>query len=82
MAIGGFWHGAGLNFIFWGAIHSLGLIVNHLCKDIPQAIHLKLDYAFPRFAKFCSWLLTFSFVTCSWVFFGTPNWKTAVNFFQ
>lgn len=82
MAIGGFWHGAGLNFIFWGAIHGLGLIVNHLCKDIPQAIHFKLDYAFPRFAKFCSWLLTFSFVTCSWVFFGTPNWETAVNFFQ
>ncbi|MEG3938512.1 MBOAT family O-acyltransferase [Microcoleus sp. S36b_A3] len=82
MAIGGFWHGAGLNFIVWGTIHGLGLIVNHLCKDIPQAIHLKLNYSFPRLAKFCSWLLTFSFVTCSWVFFGTPNWETAMNFFQ
>ncbi len=82
MAIGGFWHGAGLNFIVWGTIHGLGLVVNHLCKDIPQAIDLKFNYSFPRFAKFGSWLLTFSFVTCSWVFFGTPNWETAVMFFQ
>ena len=82
MAIGGFWHGAGLNFIVWGAIHGLGLVVNHLCKDIPQAIDLKFKYSFPRFAKFGSWLLTFSFVTCSWVFFGTPNWETAMRFFQ
>jgi len=82
MAIGGFWHGAGLNFIVWGALHGLGLIVTHLCRDIPQAIHFKLDYSFPRLAKVMNWLLTFSFVTCSWVFFGTPNWETAVLFFQ
>lgn len=82
MAIGGFWHGAGLNFIVWGAMHGLGLIVTHLFRDIPQAVHFKLDYAFPKTARFMSWLLTFSFVTCSWVFFGTPNWETAVMFFQ
>ncbi|MEG4283673.1 MBOAT family O-acyltransferase [Microcoleus sp. A006_D1] len=82
MAIGGFWHGAGLNFIVWGAIHGLGLVVNHLCKDIPQAIRWKIDDPFPRFAQFCSWLLTFTFLTCSWVFFGTPNWETAMRFFQ
>lgn len=82
MAIGGFWHGAGLNFIVWGAIHGLGLILTHLCRDIPQAFHLKLDYFYPKTARFLSWLLTFSFVTCSWVFFGTPNWETAMRFFQ
>jgi hypothetical protein len=82
MAIGGFWHGAGLNFIVWGAIHGLGLVVTHLCRDIPQAIHLKLDFSNLRIATFLSWLLTFSFVTGSWVFFGTPNWETAVHFCQ
>ena len=82
MAIGGFWHGAGLNFIVWGAIHGLGLVVTHLCRDIPQAIHLKLDFYNSRITRFLSWLLTFSFVTGSWVFFGTPNWETAVHLFQ
>jgi D-alanyl-lipoteichoic acid acyltransferase DltB (MBOAT superfamily) len=82
MAIGGFWHGAGLNFIVWGAIHGVGLIVNHLCRDIPQAIHLKLDGDDSRIPRFMSWLFTWSFVTCSWVFFGTPDWETAGRFFQ
>lgn len=82
MAIGGFWHGAGVNFIVWGIIHGLGLIVNHLCRDIPQAIGLKLDWNHSRKARFINWLMTFIFVTCSWVFFGTPNWETALMFFQ
>lgn len=82
MAIGGFWHGAGLNFIVWGSIHGLGLIANHLCRDIPRAIGLKLEWNNSRKARFLNWLMTFSFVTCSWVFFGTPNWETAMMFFQ
>jgi alginate O-acetyltransferase complex protein AlgI len=82
MAIGGLWHGAGLNFIVWGAIHGFGLVVTHLCRDIPQAIHFKLDNFYPRTTRFLSWLLTFIFVTGSWVFFATPNWETAVRFFQ
>lgn len=82
MAIGGFWHGAGVNFIVWGTIHGLGLIANHLCRDIPRAIGLKLEWNNSRKARFINWLMTFTFVTCSWVFFGTPNWETAMQFFQ
>ncbi|MDH3790653.1 MAG: hypothetical protein OES41_02820, partial [Rhodospirillales bacterium] len=29
MLIGGLWHGAGWNFVLWGGLHGLGLIVNH-----------------------------------------------------
>jgi D-alanyl-lipoteichoic acid acyltransferase DltB (MBOAT superfamily) len=82
MAIGGFWHGAGVNFIVWGIMHGLGLIANHLCRDIPQAIGLKLEWNNSRKARFINWLMTFTFITCSWVFFGTPNWETALMFFQ
>jgi D-alanyl-lipoteichoic acid acyltransferase DltB (MBOAT superfamily) len=98
MAIGGFWHGAGLNFIVWGAIHGLGLVVSHLCRDIASLNHScrfvgVVPPCLPPIdrgnhggiaptLRFLSWLLTFSFVTCSWVFFGTPNWETAMMFFQ
>ena len=34
MVIGGFWHGAGFNFIIWGFLHGFGLIVNHIWKGI------------------------------------------------
>ena len=30
MALGGLWHGAGLNFIIWGALHGLYLVLNVL----------------------------------------------------
>lgn len=34
MMIGGFWHGAGLNFIIWGTLHGFGLIVFNIWRDI------------------------------------------------
>ncbi len=33
MVIGGFWHGAGVNFLIWGLLHGIGLIINHIWKD-------------------------------------------------
>jgi alginate O-acetyltransferase complex protein AlgI len=34
MLLGGIWHGAGLNFAIWGALHGGGLVLNHLWRDI------------------------------------------------
>src|SRR5512143_887354 len=28
MVLGGLWHGAGLNFVLWGALHGLALVVH------------------------------------------------------
>lgn len=38
MVIGGFWHGAGLNFIIWGFLHGIGLVFTHLWKDLMKKI--------------------------------------------
>jgi D-alanyl-lipoteichoic acid acyltransferase DltB (MBOAT superfamily) len=32
MALGGLWHGAGWNFLIWGALHGVFLAVNHLWR--------------------------------------------------
>jgi len=93
MIIGGFWHGAGLNFIIWGGLHGLGLIVNHLwkefCKNIQDNSNSEMSYSetsFHKFtanlAQFCSLILTFSFVTLCWIFFNTPNYENAIKFLQ
>ncbi|MEH2195459.1 MAG: MBOAT family O-acyltransferase [Nostoc sp.] len=34
MIIAGFWHGAGFNFVIWGGLHGIGLIVKHIWSDI------------------------------------------------
>ncbi|NMG07538.1 MBOAT family O-acyltransferase [Brasilonema sp. UFV-L1] len=41
MVIGGFWHGAGVNFLIWGGLHGVGLIINHLWKDLGKIISAK-----------------------------------------
>ncbi len=93
MLIGGFWHGAGLNFIIWGGLHGLGLIINHLWKDFCKMIQpnsnstitspkTSLGKLGAKLAQFSSFLLTFSFVTLCWIFFNTPNYNNAITFLQ
>lgn len=49
MIIGGFWHGAGFNFIIWGILHGIGLIVFNVWKDIYKQIQsLKLKSEKPK----------------------------------
>ena len=82
MAIAGFWHGAGVNFIIWGVIHGVGLAVNHLCKDLLKTIHLLPENLSNKIGIIFNWFLTFSFVTLSWVFFQTKSFEEATNFFR
>lgn len=55
--VSGVWHGAGWNFVFWGAMHGTALIVNRIAGH-----KLKLP-AFP------AWLLTMATVFCAWLGF-------------
>lgn len=109
----GFWHGAGLNFIIWGTLHGIGLIIFNVWRDFkifiqsletnvempnynPYAItfNLQNETSSQKYLRHLSFylkfylplilsrLLTFSFVTLSWIFFNTPNYKNAINFLQ
>jgi D-alanyl-lipoteichoic acid acyltransferase DltB (MBOAT superfamily) len=55
--VSGIWHGAGWNFVLWGAIHGLALIINRLFSG-----KLKL-FAFP------AWLLTMLASFAAWLCF-------------
>ncbi|MGK7927404.1 MAG: MBOAT family protein [Spirulina sp.] len=58
MLLGGLWHGAGWNFVIWGGLHGLGLVVNNIWHNF--------NLFFP---KQLGWLMTFLFVTIGWVIF-------------
>lgn len=68
MLLGGLWHGAGWNFVIWGGLHGLYLIVNHLWRDINIKLPNKL-----------AWLMTFLCVVAAWVFFRAANIQDAMN---
>lgn len=68
MLLGGLWHGAGLNFILWGAIHGVALAVHKLWAELfPQSM-LPAD-ALPRGRRWIGRIVTFHLVVLAWIFF-------------
>jgi len=72
MLIGGLWHGANWKFVFWGALHGIGLAIHKACKKV-------LDKIPNNFASnFVSWFITFHFVIFLWIFFRATDIKKDV----
>ena len=72
--ISGLWHGAAWNFVIWGLIHAVILIVekNIKLKITPSSKILKSIYNFSRI------VLTFIIVTIAWVFFRAKTLDQAL----
>ncbi len=67
MLLGGLWHGANWKFVFWGAMHGVGLAIHKSTKKLLD----KLPNIFPT--KFISWFITFHFVIFLWIFFRAAD---------
>ena len=53
--VSGFWHGAGWNFLLWGLLHGLFLVVNRLCSkriNVPAIV----GWALTMGGSFFAWL--------------------------
>ena len=72
MLIGGLWHGAAWKFIFWGAMHGVGLAVHKACKPILQRIPDNW------LTVFISWSVTFVYVSLLWVFFRAASFEDSM----
>ena len=74
MILGGLWHGASYNFIVWGFMHGLALIVRREWATHRPAIggHLPL-------ARFFSGVLTFYWVCIAWIFFRATTLPAALD---
>ncbi len=71
MLLGGLWHGASWNFVIWGAIHGLMLVLERLHGK--SAFYERL----PGFAKMA---VTFVIVCFAWVFFRAADLPSAVEY--
>lgn len=67
MLLGGLWHGAGWNYVIWGGLHGVYLVINHVWR--------KNNYILPGFL---SWLLTFICIVIAWVFFRADSFTNAL----
>lgn len=73
MVLGGLWHGAGWNFVIWGALHGVFLVVNVAWRLGRRATGSAL-----RLPALPSWLLTFTLVVLARVFFRADSLPGAV----
>ncbi|MRN53444.1 MBOAT family O-acyltransferase [Paenibacillus monticola] len=64
--IGGIWHGASWMFILWGLLHGGGQAVQRIWNRWGRPLPLAL-----------CWLLTFSFINVTWVFFRAHDMRQA-----
>ncbi len=71
--IGGLWHGASWTFVIWGLLHGIGLAVVRLRQALTG--NRKLSAAWPFRAMRI--LVTFHFVTLTWIFFRSADLHTA-----
>lgn len=76
MLLGGLWHGAGAQFIVWGALHGLALAVHKIFMEFFPS---KKDKS-PNFLwRFFSIVITFHFVVFCWIFFRARDFETALQ---
>ena len=66
MLLGGLWHGAGWNFVIWGGLHGLALVVHRVWEDSGRKLPAPLGM-----------LLTFLWVCMAWIFFRATSLESA-----
>ncbi|MGP8214304.1 MAG: MBOAT family O-acyltransferase [Bacteroidia bacterium] len=70
MLLGGLWHGASWNFVFWGFLHGVALMFEKIRDSIikiPKNI----------FTRFIGVVITFHFVCLGWIFFRAKTFALA-----
>ncbi|MBQ9077357.1 MAG: MBOAT family protein [Muribaculaceae bacterium] len=69
MLIGGLWHGAAWKFVFWGAMHGVGLAIHKASRPLLD----RIPDVWP--VKAISWAVTMTCVSLLWVFFRADSWN-------
>jgi len=73
MVLGGLWHGAGWNFVFWGFLHGIALAVHRVWQHRTKAWR-----PWPPILAWLGPLATFAFVAFSFVFFRASDVETGM----
>lgn len=82
MLLGGLWHGAGWQFVVWGGLHGVGLVISHALEGVAVRLKRPMDGVFKAFFAFSGWLTTFVFVSFIWVFFRADSLENAIGVFR
>ena len=66
--LAGVWHGAGWNFLIWGALHGIAYLIHRFWVTTNIKLH-----------PIISWLICFNFINITWIFFRANEWSDALR---
>jgi alginate O-acetyltransferase complex protein AlgI len=78
MIIGGLWHGASWNFVVWGGLHGLFLLIHKLLLGNRKVSTERMNGL--KLRDLFNVLTTFTLVTCTWLFFRSTSWESTELF--
>ncbi|PCJ95820.1 MAG: acyltransferase [Hyphomicrobiales bacterium] len=76
MLLGGLWHGASWNFVFWGLLHGLYLAANNFWSTVVISDR-EATFLPPFISRFLAQSLTLLSVIVAWVFFRAETFSGA-----
>lgn len=77
--LSGLWHGASWNFVIWGTLHSIYIIIFKLTNNIREKINYKIGlFKVPKIHYILKILLTFILVDFAWIFFRANTLSDAL----
>ena len=75
MLLGGLWHGASINFVFWGIFHGAILVIHRIFSRSEMNKRIVLEFHSAHL--FVSWVITQWLVFMAWLIFRVEE-KTAL----
>lgn len=76
MVLGGMWHGSTLNFVLWGSMHGLFLVVAHACAKRETQ---DLSASWKSVKGVAYWMLTMVAVIVAWVPFRVGSIRVTLD---
>lgn len=67
----GIWHGAGWNFVIWGILHGICILIHRIWKNSGRKLN-----------KIVGWLITMNLVNIFWIFFRAETVSSAMKVIQ
>ena len=74
MLLGGLWHGASWNFVFWGAIYGIALALHKFWRSL---LGRDMHYQSRGIRRVLGILLTFHLVCLCWIFFRNSTFEAS-----
>ena len=82
MCLGGLWHGASMNYMFWGAFHGILLVLEHITSYLLGKKIASNPFYSSNTIKIIKIFLVFCAVSVGWVLFKIPTFFGALDFLE